>query len=594
MDNAVLNDGDLSQYPRFVSSDGSRAVAQAPVLPSDEGVPVKQGPGPEVWEIHRPTIKRLYLDEDKTLKDVMAIMQRDYGHKATEKMYKSRFDKWGLQKNCKSNEMKAIARKKVERDAIGKASLFRVRGRPVEIEEVLRYFKRKSHLSLQELVVREMSPRSATPSDIEVTTPGAASPPPSSNDAHFVDCAPVTVAETGSAPSPRESRNYGHMQNPPHPTSDLFRRNSLWMNNNLRRLSSLSRISPSLEPPRDLLIPERLFSTIKTFLKSTWDRNLWISDEQGDLVSRKKAHWLRITRGAVYDFEECCVSAIGLLEHGLFVEARQQLCKACEKCIDVVREEHPETMSCILYIYLDFAGMGYGAAAIKVLEHLRSMARVTLSTPHVFHQFIENFLMLNHDMEEVYFAAWRCSDDIFQQYLEPFHESWLISRLKHIDEISWRGSRPEAESLLRSLLKKCEQVYGRSSSRCQKILYNLASNLYYQKKHEEAERIGQAILQSANHSKSKGADDNWMMMRALYTISEAQYCQCKDEQAEYSLRQCMDIAVKFYGEQNPLTLRYSLRLEKWLRFWGREEEASAIAAQRSRILGPPEIEELME
>jgi hypothetical protein len=35
------------------------------------------------WDRVRPIIKRLYVDEDKTLKDVITIMARDYGHQAS-------------------------------------------------------------------------------------------------------------------------------------------------------------------------------------------------------------------------------------------------------------------------------------------------------------------------------------------------------------------------------------------------------------------------------------------------------------------------------------------------------------------------------
>jgi hypothetical protein len=37
----------------------------------------------EDWEDHRARIRRLYLEEDRTLKDVMAIMEREHGFKAT-------------------------------------------------------------------------------------------------------------------------------------------------------------------------------------------------------------------------------------------------------------------------------------------------------------------------------------------------------------------------------------------------------------------------------------------------------------------------------------------------------------------------------
>jgi hypothetical protein len=41
------------------------------------------GPSPADWERVRPLIKHLYVEEDRTLSDVMSIMARDHGHKAT-------------------------------------------------------------------------------------------------------------------------------------------------------------------------------------------------------------------------------------------------------------------------------------------------------------------------------------------------------------------------------------------------------------------------------------------------------------------------------------------------------------------------------
>lgn len=35
------------------------------------------------WQNHFETIKRLYLEEDRTLADVKAIMQREYNFRAT-------------------------------------------------------------------------------------------------------------------------------------------------------------------------------------------------------------------------------------------------------------------------------------------------------------------------------------------------------------------------------------------------------------------------------------------------------------------------------------------------------------------------------
>ena len=569
MDISVLNDGVLSPYTRYESIDGSQV--QAPVSPNDDKVSVKEGPGSEVWETHRPTIKRLYLDENKTLEDVMAIMRRDHCLKASESIYKRRIKKWGLDKNCKANEMKAIARKKVERDAMGKASMFKIRGRQIEIEEVLRYFKRKrkSDHSLEAWVVREGFPRSETPSSIEVSTPRASTPTPSSR-----------------IPSRQIPRNYGHKTDAPHLSRDLVRRQYLWMPNHLRSRSSLDRISPTLDPPRDLLVSERLFAAIKTLIQSSLDINMWSIDENGNLTSRKSPLGPNV---AIFDFLWYCQTAKSLLDRKLFVEARQLLYKACEQCKDVVEEEHPDTLAITFEVYFSFAQAGYSDAAIKVFQHLKARAMVAPFSTPPFRRFIENFLLVNESTEEVYFIAWKCSDDNFKQRLDPFHQTWLLAHLDYIMRIRSRIGLPEAEIGLRSLLTQCEQLCGRSDPRRFSILRRLTWILHEQRKFQEAEEVGQGILQWAENSKDKV----WTM-KALDIVSRSQYFQNKYDQAKDTLERCIDIAAGYYGDQHPVVIEYLVRLEEWLLYWGRREEAMELAAQRAQILGPAEIEELME
>ncbi|KAI1329946.1 Clr5 domain-containing protein [Xylariaceae sp. FL0255] len=54
---------------------------------------------PEDWDAHQGTIRRLYLDEKRPLKDVVVIMESEYGFRATAKMYKTRLAKWKMLKN---------------------------------------------------------------------------------------------------------------------------------------------------------------------------------------------------------------------------------------------------------------------------------------------------------------------------------------------------------------------------------------------------------------------------------------------------------------------------------------------------------------
>lgn len=58
---------------------------------------------PGTWESRKDEIRRLYLDEARPLKDVRAIMA-ERGFKATERMYKDRFNRWGFTKKSRKKE----------------------------------------------------------------------------------------------------------------------------------------------------------------------------------------------------------------------------------------------------------------------------------------------------------------------------------------------------------------------------------------------------------------------------------------------------------------------------------------------------------
>lgn len=83
-------------------------------------------------------------------------------------MYKSRIKKWGLDKKTKEAEAWALLRIKMRRDAVGKNSAFGVRGKPVTIEDVLRYFKRKGILDPE---VVPQPHEASTPPAIDYWTP---------------------------------------------------------------------------------------------------------------------------------------------------------------------------------------------------------------------------------------------------------------------------------------------------------------------------------------------------------------------------------------------------------------------------------------
>ncbi|KAM4061573.1 clr5 domain-containing protein [Hirsutella rhossiliensis] len=94
----------------------------------------------EAWEQFKSTIRALYLDERRPLKEVMNVMAEKYNFQATPKMYKTRFSQWGFVKNNTEDEVKRLLSMKFQRDAEGKVSEFVRNGRVVNLGT---YLKRK-------------------------------------------------------------------------------------------------------------------------------------------------------------------------------------------------------------------------------------------------------------------------------------------------------------------------------------------------------------------------------------------------------------------------------------------------------------------
>ncbi|KAK2059695.1 hypothetical protein LY76DRAFT_14391 [Colletotrichum caudatum] len=131
--------------------------------PSREQVPA------EAWESFKLTIRHLYLEERRPLKEVMQIMADRYGFQATPKMYKTRFSQWGFVKNNTEDEVKRLLSMKFQRDAEGKVSEFVRNGKVVNLGT---YLKRKG---VTEYDLVDFETPAQLPSYVRCRTP---TPPP--------------------------------------------------------------------------------------------------------------------------------------------------------------------------------------------------------------------------------------------------------------------------------------------------------------------------------------------------------------------------------------------------------------------------------
>ncbi|KAI4169137.1 MAG: hypothetical protein LQ348_007345 [Seirophora lacunosa] len=96
------------------------------------------------WQDYRHLIQQLYVDEERSLPNVIEEVERLTGFCATERQYKRRISAWSLDKNIKNDEMKAIIAMEATRLRKGKQSLFYVRGRQVDPKKITRFARRKN------------------------------------------------------------------------------------------------------------------------------------------------------------------------------------------------------------------------------------------------------------------------------------------------------------------------------------------------------------------------------------------------------------------------------------------------------------------
>ena len=146
---------DISGAPLY---HGGSTQANPPICAQD-----LPRPKPCDWNNLRQTITRLYLEENLKLSEVRDKLEKQYGFRATPKMYKTRLKAWGIEKNLKRADVE-LCTHTIQREDARNAGEVRIiiRGRPVSLASVLRHAKRRKH-TLQGLAAAASAPTELHP-----------------------------------------------------------------------------------------------------------------------------------------------------------------------------------------------------------------------------------------------------------------------------------------------------------------------------------------------------------------------------------------------------------------------------------------------
>ncbi|KAI9376178.1 ankyrin [Aspergillus egyptiacus] len=125
----------------------------------------------EEWEAHKAEIERLYLKEDRELKEVMQIMEGQYGFRRTKNQYTLRLKKWGFRKyRMGALKWKYVKRAMEKRAAEGKTLEVWMDGVRYDQKRVESETRRHGFESVIEKYCREPTP--PTPEGLIVCSPG--------------------------------------------------------------------------------------------------------------------------------------------------------------------------------------------------------------------------------------------------------------------------------------------------------------------------------------------------------------------------------------------------------------------------------------
>ncbi|RYP47767.1 hypothetical protein DL768_006235 [Monosporascus sp. mg162] len=136
----------------------------------------------EEWCLHKNTIHRLYIVEDRPLKEVMATL-RGQGFRQTKTNYEQQLKTWGFFKNLKSGEWKAIGHKAEKRKRQNKDSDVAVSGTRYPPAKVRKETSRHFYNTQEKLQHEAMSPEThsavtvCTPAPIDMSFPWPSSLP---------------------------------------------------------------------------------------------------------------------------------------------------------------------------------------------------------------------------------------------------------------------------------------------------------------------------------------------------------------------------------------------------------------------------------
>ena len=268
-------------------------------------------------------------------------------------MYKSRISLWELDKNNRERDMMVILRKKLQRNLQNKESSFRIRDKPVDLEDVIRYFRRKGMAENPQVAAQGV----ATPTYISCWTPLPTTPaPPASAKEGPLASEPDANTDESRPSSPfvivrKDCHDVEVSENarPDQDSSESYTALSWDAQSLLQWVLVDPEVPTTITPPKSFLIPEQLLTTITSYFAGAFETRTWIVNDQDICVSAvgkpSSIHCLDL-------FQDYCHTGLRLIDRKSYVEGRQLLSSAFNLVQDILKAQDPRTLQSFLSLLL--------------------------------------------------------------------------------------------------------------------------------------------------------------------------------------------------------------------------------------------------
>ena len=418
------------------------------------------GPTQQQWLAIKDVFTKLYISENRRLKDVRSILSRRHGFNASEKMFKRRIADWKIHKNYKAKEKEQLAKRvKACVEAGHDVHSISLRGRPVKLDRVRRQYRSDKRFA------QVWEQLSESPHEISVEEVAVKEESPSSITAHYK---PYTDSTTSPECSKSRTRsNTGHDPGTVVvlPPSNLYNVEVALFHAREAVQWQFTAFKPLKPKELQTRFPDMIPLEVKT--------------GQTDQVS---AFWLGLYRGFDY------------ILTGRAEEAWSIFDTCCNMVQPLIYSTPLQLLSCLL-VHFAVPWQGMAALEQQLLSFICSMAENSLGQHHPLFRALS--MITATDLRD------RLIEPLIQLVVEGYgarrkfsSSSTFALRIDQIDTLRKRKNFQHAEYLCQRLIKDSQKM---RPKRYRSALAALGRLYADQNKEFAVEGVAHKILQAETH-----------------------------------------------------------------------------------------------